>query len=399
MKKQIWFNWHSWLGIKLAVLLCFILVTGTLAVISHEIDWLTNSAKRVIPLTNTSQVKWSNIYLKANELAPQDIVTSISAPIDPWFAAEVVLLTPEGKRYRQFFHPQTAEFQGVGRWYNWQRFFRMTHRHLMMPTQIGITIVCLFAFLMLFSAISGTVIYPKWWRGFFRKPRTQNTKVFWNDIHRLLGLWSLWLLIIICLTGIWYFVEIWGGRAPSSEQKSPSSVIAQTRLVKPQKAVIEKMIEQTSARHPTLVIKQIRFPSIKNRPVVIMGQDPTLLVRDRASNATFDPFSGELLLVKFAINQSLHVRISEAADPLHFGYFAGIYSKLVYFIFGIILSGLAITGTYLYGLHYTRGVRHQPIVAKSIWRTAWLGMAWGKWLSSGLITVCLSLTMYVFFIL
>lgn len=123
MTKQNWFNLHSWLGIKLAIFLCFILITGTLAVMSYEIDWLTNSAKRVIPLPQSEDIKWALIYNRAKDQSPDDLVSIISAPIDLWFAVEVIQLNKDKKRYRQYFHPVTGKYQGAGRWYNWQRFF------------------------------------------------------------------------------------------------------------------------------------------------------------------------------------------------------------------------------------------------------------------------------------
>ena len=398
MTKQTWYNIHSWVGIKLAVLACFILVTGTLAVMSHEIDWLANPAKRVWPVSESNQTSWQQIYHNARQRAPDDQIAWIAAPLDPWFAAEVVRVTADGQRYRQFFHPVTAEYQGDGRWYNWQRFFRMTHRHLMLPTQIGITIVCLYALFMIASMISGTVIYPKWWRGFFRPPRRQNARVFWNDIHRLCGLWSLWLLVVICLTSLWYLVEIWGGRASFPNKTSPHSTEAQQAAVQPSTEVLAEALRQTRVHHPNLEVRQIRIPNPnrKNQVLVIQGQDDTLLVRDRANNTVFDPASGQLLSVRRAGELNLHVRISEAADPLHFGYFAGIYSKVVYFLFGVVLSALALTGTYLYGLRYTRVKRDQKIPKRQVWRAAWSGMAWGKWLSVKLLTLCLGLTSLIF---
>lgn len=396
MTKQNWFNLHSWLGIKLAIFLCFILITGTLAVMSYEIDWLTNSAKRVIPLPQSEDIKWALIYNRAKDQSPDDLVSIISAPIDLWFAVEVIQLNKDKKRYRQYFHPVTGKYQGAGRWYNWQRFFRMAHRHLMMPTQIGITLVCIMGLFLIGSIISGTFMYPKWCRGFFRKPRTNNKRVFWNDIHRLLGLWSLWLLIVICVTSVWYLIEIWGARASYPNTGKPTSALAQQQVVQPSSAVIDQAIKTTFTKHPNMIIKNIRFPSKEGQAIIIEGQSNTVLVRDRATNAVFDPVTADLLSTRFAQNLSVHVRISEAADPLHFGYFAGIYSKIFYFIFGIILSALAITGTYLYGLHYIRVKHDESVSEKRIWYAAWKGMKSWKWLSILLIMVCIILTIMVF---
>lgn len=49
MDRAKWLKVHSWVGFKVSILLCFVLITGTLAVLSHEIDWLTNPAMRISP--------------------------------------------------------------------------------------------------------------------------------------------------------------------------------------------------------------------------------------------------------------------------------------------------------------------------------------------------------------
>jgi uncharacterized iron-regulated membrane protein len=45
----------------------------------------------------------------------------------------------------------------------------------------------------------------------------------------------------------------------------------------------------------------------------------------------------------------LHNRISEAADPLHFGYFGGLTTKIIWFFLGIFMTALSITGFMIYG--------------------------------------------------
>lgn len=393
MNKKQWYTWHSLVGIKLAILICFVLTTGTLAVVSHEIDWLTNSSKRVLPSVNSAEINWSKVYLSAKENNSTKIL-NINAPIDDWFAVEVIRLNSNDERYRQFYHPVTGAYQGDGRWLNWQRFFRMTHRHLMLPTTYGITLVCIVGLLLLFSLISGFFIIPKWWKSFFKKPRTNNSKAFWNDCHRLFGLWSSWLLLTVCVTGIWYLVEVWGGRASFPEQQMPKVALNNT-AVNTATNVFDRAINSVAQYH-NLTIKRIVLPSLKASTIIVEGQNDTLLVRDRANNVVFDGVNGEYLSRRVAGEQSLHVRISEAADPIHFGMFGGIYSKILYFCFGTILCALAISGTYLYGLRQYKSKRGELHVARKVWKASWLGTGYWKWLSLGLIATALSIALVTF---
>lgn len=395
MDRAKWYRWHSWVGLKLSVLMSFILITGTLAVFSHELDWLTNSAKRVDSSTVT-EVNWAAIYDSAQRHYGDRNYQNIRAPRDPWYSAELVYIIEDDERRRAFFHPTTGEFLGEGRWFNWQRFFRMSHRHLMMPTIIGVSIVGILAVLLFVSFISSFYIYPKWWKGFFRKPRTHHPKVFWGDMHRLLGVWSQWFILVISITGIWYLVERWGGAASYPSKGKAVSEVALNKPTNPSVKLFNRMLEQTKAEFPELEVTNIRFPARAGQGVSFTGSAEAMLVRPRANLVSFDPVTGELLTKYKAVDFSLHARISEAADPLHFGYFGGMVSKVIYFVFGVALSALALSGVYIFGMKVS-GKPKEPLAAsKHYWRGALAKMKWGKRISYGLIMICLVLTLVLF---
>ena len=90
--------------------------------------------------------------------------------------------------------------------------------------------------------------------------------------------------------------------------------------------------------------------------------DGTWLVRPRASYVAFDPADGSVLGSHRSRDAGLHQRISEMADPLHFGYFGGLLTKLVWFAFGAVLSALSITGIMVYGTRIAgRHARHAAV--------------------------------------
>lgn len=373
----------------------FILITGTLAVFSHEIDWLTNSAKRVDSDT-VDGVNWSAIYQSVQNHYGDKNYQNLTAPRDPWFSAELVYIVEGEERHRAFFHPSTGELLGEGRWFNWQRFFRMTHRHLMMPTIIGVSIVGSLGVLLFISFITSFYIYPKWWRGLFRKPRTHHPKVFWGDIHRLLGVWSQWFILVISVTGIWYLVERWGGAATYPSRGKVQTELAQNQAVSPSHEQFEQMLESVKRSYPELTITNIRFPVLAGQRVSFTGSAEAVLVRPRANMVSFDPVNGELIGLNKGVGLSLHARISEAADPLHFGYFGGMTTKIVYFLFGIALSAIAISGVYIFGMRVSRKPKEVVAQPKLYWQGALANMKQGKWFSYLVVTTCLVLTTLVF---
>lgn len=395
MDRAKWYRWHSWVGLKLSVLMSFILITGTLAVFSHEIDWLTNSAKRVDSAT-VQGVNWSAIYNNVQLHYGDRNYQNLRAPRDPWYSAELVYIIQGEERRRAFFHPTSGEYLGEGRWFNWQRFFRMSHRHLMMPTIIGVSIVGLLSVLLFLSFVSSFYIYPKWWKGLLRKPRTHHRKVFWGDMHRLLGVWSQWFILIISVTGMWYLVERWGGAASYPSKGEAVSEAASTSPTNPSIDNFDAMLMAVKVEYPELEVTNIRFPTRAGQGVAFTGSAEAVLVRARANLVSFDPVSGELLAKNKGTELSLHARISEASDPLHFGYFAGMTTKIIYFIFGVILSALALSGVYIFGMRVTVKPKQKDVSANYYWQGALAKMKWGKRLSYVLLTLCLVLAFIMF---
>jgi len=110
------------------------------------------------------------------------------------------------------------------------------------------------------------------------------------------------------------------------------------------------MIEQARESYPGLEIDNIRFPLKHGQPVALLGQTDVLLVRPRDNAIAFDPADGEEVHRHYAGDLNIHQRISEAADPLHFGTFGGLTTRILWFIFGLGMSALSLTGVYLYGL-------------------------------------------------
>jgi len=346
LRRRVYFDLHSWAGLKVSLFMFFIAASGTLAVFAYEIDWLITPELRVA--MDDTRVSHGRMLEAVRRDYPDWNLFYLSEPVEPWFAAEMIAFTPDEERRRIYIDPYSGEVTGDVNWFNAHRILRETHRHLMLPTAIGVPIVSLLGIPLLISAVTSLWIYKRWWKGFFKKPRSGRERRFWGDVHRLTGVWTLAFLFIIALTSLWYLVESLGGaappaaRMPSGDPDAPPAKLSGAEL--------DAMIARAQDTYPDLDVRRIMFPVNAGQPVVLLGQTDVLLVRPRANGIAFDPVDGREVHRHHAGELNLHQRIGEAADPLHFGTFGGLTTRILWFLFGLGMSALSLTGVYLYGL-------------------------------------------------
>lgn len=346
MTRRGWFNLHSWAGLKVSVFMFFISITGTLAVFAHEIDWLLNEDIRVS--VGKERASYGAMIDAARARYPGWSFFLLAEPIEPWFASELTAYNPDGELRRIYIDPYRGEVTGDAGWLNAHRILRETHRNLMLPTRIGVPLVSVLAIPLLISAVTSLKIYKRWWTGFLQRPRSQRKRRFWGDVHRLLGVWSLAFIFVIALTSVWYLVESLGGQAPAAASMPRGNPDLPPAEV--DGAALDDMIAKARQDFPELKVDRILFPRRGEEPLVLQGQTEAWLVRPRANAIAFDP--ADLLEVHRhrASELNLHQRISEAADPLHFGNFGGLATRILWFVFGLGMSALSLTGIYLFGL-------------------------------------------------
>ena len=80
----------------------------------------------------------------------------------------------------------------------------------------------------------------------------------------------------------------------------------------------------------------------------------------------------------------MHQRISEMADPLHFGTFAGYWTRIPWFVFGLLMTGLAVSGAAIYSHRIAHSAR-VAIVERPVWNGMWRAAGRLRWLSAALV--------------
>jgi uncharacterized iron-regulated membrane protein len=185
----------------------------------------------------------------------------------------------------------------------------------------------------------------------------RGARALWSELHKLAGLWSLWFGLVIAVTGIWYLaeqasvdlVDAQFAYPPSPQWRVPSDA---ARLP------LDALVARAQALRPELEIRSISFGySDSTQAVLFSGQAGHVLVRDRANKLFLDPLSADVVLDQSADDLDLFLRWVDTADPLHFGDFGGLPSQLVWFVFGLLLSALCLTGAWLHAARLLRESR------------------------------------------
>ena len=345
MKRRPWFEVHSWLGVTAGLLLFVICWSGTVAVLAHEIDWLLDARLRAAPAA--APMSWSRLEASVRAAHPDAEAVTLHAPLQSGFAAVAVVDTPRQSMLRVYLDPATGRVQGETSYFNVQRFFRSLHMSFFdfgSGRLWGYWFVGAFSLVLLAMAVTPLVFYRRWWRGFFTLKTGRGARVFWSDAHKLAGVWSLLFAFLMALTGAWYLVEFFdvdlGYPALEPMEAAPAA-----RLLP-----LDETVARAQAGWPSLRVTSVT-PATGNwlGPVVHMeGEGDAWLVRNRANYLLLDPVDGAVVRRQDIADVGWPARWVDTADPLHFGDFGGLWSKAVWFVFGLLLSALPLTGAYLH---------------------------------------------------
>jgi uncharacterized iron-regulated membrane protein len=114
--------------------------------------------------------------------------------------------------------------------------------------------------------------------------------------------------------------------------------------MRPNGAMVADWAATARRQMPGLAITGIQLPYGPKDPVTVQGQWQAWLVRERTNALFIDPASGAVLGRRIAHQMPASERWVHTADPLHFGNFAGVAGKLVWMVFGLLLTSLSLSG-------------------------------------------------------
>lgn len=360
------FRLHSLFGLKLSLFLAFVCLTGTIATVAHEIEWLLLPKVRATAAARPAN--WGRMWDNVRQQHPEGWVRGIGSydrSDAAYFARSADVVLPDGRQIAVLVDRGSGRVTGEQVGVTFHSFMRGLHYYLFVPGDLGFYLVTALGFVLAGSLVSGLIVYKRFWKGLLRWPRFDRDPRTWlGDLHRLLALWSIPFVIIISGTAVWYLFE----RAGVAWESTPPA--ASNLRMQPDGATVDRWVATARAAMPGLQITAVALPYSDGDPVVVQGQWDAALVRERTNAAFIDPETGALLRTRIAHRMPTGERWVHTADPLHFGNFGGLLTKLLWVAFGLALTLLAASGAIIHG----KRLFHVSGAAKP-WRQA-LGLWW-----------------------
>lgn len=350
---RLWLIAHSWLALPIWVLLFVVCLTGTVATVSQEIVWLLKPEIRANrPFDDAVPLGYDAILAAIEDAEPGVAVTSMTRA-GSIFALDVWVTYPDGRGRSLYVNPYTGQVQGTGGVFDLRYFIRALHGWLLIPAagtiNWGWYLVSALSIPMLGSLVTGLVVYKKFWRGYLHpRLRLRNgARIFWGDFHRLAGIWSVPFIAIIAVTGGWFLVQ--EGLDDNSVTFSTAGVppvIAREDVPNGSGADIpwiglDEALVHARRRLPGLDPVYVALPANAFAPVSVGGRGAYPLIFDTAE---VNPYNGRIEALRRVSDRSSLELVTESMRPLHTGDFAGLWLKLVYFLFGSLLTMMVFSG-------------------------------------------------------
>jgi len=362
-KKRL-FELHGWLGLNLGLPLFVICLSGTFAVMSPEIDWLINPAMRVTPPQDidAETLSWGTLVDRIEAKYPAAIVSLIYAGPDRRSAYRASVTFGPGDLRHVYIDPYTGNVRGQGMLFNVKSFFRIFHKQFYILRgdywPHGRIFVCVFSIVLLLSAVTGLMFYKQWWRALWTLRLNRSRRVFWSDLHRMIGVWSLLLAILFAVTGLWYLTaqvleDFDLKEHVSFAEFDPAELAGRPPNIQP--VPLDQMVDNAQAAYPGLEITGLFLNRRRGSGLTVVGNGPAVLTGDTTDQVHVHPYTGEVLRLIRADELSAGPRLVAAVDPLHFGRFGGLVTKIIWTLAGLALSVGILVGVYIWWLRVTRG--------------------------------------------
>lgn len=368
MLRRAIFLIHLYLGLTLGLIAALLGLSGSLLVFSHEAD------ERLNP-----QLLHANVRQRVAPVQP--LLTQLKRQYPkaklqfirvPQTSDGVYEIWMDKGQFLAYADPYTGQLTGARpARQSLPGFLFDLHTKLLLgdkgSTLNGVTGIALFVLgltglYLWWPRRDGGSSKPGRWRGAFTVRWGANpVRVVW-DLHRVVGVISVLLLCLVSATGaslafddaaVALIAAVTGDKP--REGKPKSKLINGAPTISLDQAVLT-----ARATFPAAQVTRITPALKKTAPIAIRLRFPTEMHQNGTSNVYIDRYSGKVLQADSALTAGPTARAVALRYPLHTGRWAGLFSRCLQVLLGLVPATLYFSGLYVWWAKARKKRRRNP---------------------------------------
>jgi uncharacterized iron-regulated membrane protein len=344
MTKRLW-QLHSWLGLIAGLGLLVIGVTGSLLVFRDQLDGIFAAKLMCVEPTKEGRLSWDRLLTAAQQAWPGYEVTGFGPRTDPHLADLVYVKKRGSHEFRAgTLNPYTGAalsspmnpsetFTGI----------LLELHYTWFAEHVGMLTTGIFAVLLCLLGVTGVWMYRGFWKSFFTLRWGRSARIFFSDLHKMVGISSVGFNLILGFTGAYWnlthVAEDGLGHHDAEEDKVTGRLYADTISIEALAATATKQIPGFEARW-------VSFPTKAGEDLTLWGKVPATfpLSGDYGSSVAFDPQTGAVKTTTDLRQAGVWMKFTDTFTALHFGTFGGLPIKILWVLGGLAPGILATSG-------------------------------------------------------
>ncbi|WP_338366046.1 PepSY-associated TM helix domain-containing protein [uncultured Pseudoalteromonas sp.] len=354
MRKTL-FKIHSWVALIALIPLLVISITGSVLVFKSEIDGLLMPDSHFVVQQQANRLPIDTLITKTQKTYPEYVVGSWEIFNDD--TADRVYLIKRGTEDWYKFHldQYTGEIlsEPVGTSHYFTDWFLDLHYTFLLndlkslPGQTGTVLGFFFAVFFLVLGITGLIIYRKFWQRLFSVRWRATLQIVLSDIHKMTGVIGSPIIIILAITGGYFNGAVWYHEVIEHAEEEHFVL---TKNLYNEEVSFQHVLDDSQKQIPTFDGTFLVMPLEPDENITLFGEVDTSnpLTSEYANTVTYNKLTGEHMANWDIREVGVGWQVIDSFRKLHFGYFAGLISKIIWCVIGLSPVWLGGTGFYLW---------------------------------------------------
>jgi uncharacterized iron-regulated membrane protein len=346
--RKLFWRLHSLAGLIAGLGLLVIGLSGSLLVFHEEIDAALRPAQtRVEPLAE-GRLPLETLVVAVEKQVPGHGVTGWRLKPDDPRAADGVFVMPHGTREWHYVTVDPYRGKVLSSPVDHESTLKGWLLHLHMEFflhDVGIALTGLLGAVLCFLGLSGVYLYRRFWKSLFRLRLKSSLRMLTGDLHRLVGIWSTGFNLLLGFTGAYWNIAHTVEHFTGPQVDAADEPVFHEKLFSSELPV-QAMLARAKQHLPGFETHYLSLPWAPGGPFTLWGRaEDAAWFRSRyGSQVAFDSRSGDLLAVNDLTQSATWAQVVDAFEPLHFGDFGGLATKILWSAAGLAPALLCVSG-------------------------------------------------------